>query len=123
MDCNLELLNACKTHLNDNDKKWIKRKRKLNTENIFEHLMDGAITNTGISTCANFSQQCSHTAITKARKKLPNSLFFDINQKLHHRNYYIIEKTSRTIYMQYRWFYSKKNTKVTTAYLCCALHI
>ena len=47
--------------------------------------MDGAITNTGISTCANFSQQCSHTAITKARKKLPNNLFFDINQKLHHR--------------------------------------
>ena len=59
--------------------------RKLNTEIIFEHLMDGAITNTGISTCANFSQQCSHTAITKARKKLPQDLFFDINQKLHHR--------------------------------------
>ena len=56
MDCNLELLNACKIHLNDYDKEWIKR--KLNTEIIFEHLMDGAITHTGISTCVNFSQQC-----------------------------------------------------------------
>jgi len=34
----------------------MKRKRKLNTTTIFEYLVNGAITNTGISTCVNIQR-------------------------------------------------------------------
>jgi len=79
--------NLCRSLLSKYDKQWMVRRRKLNTETIFNHLVTGAITNTGISTHVNLQSEFSHSAMIKARKKLGENVFYDINSELHSRNY------------------------------------
>ena len=64
-------------------KEWLKRKRKVNTELIFKSLICGALTNIGISSCLNgFVSDISHVAMIKARQKLGDNVFKDINSIL-----------------------------------------
>ena len=75
--------NICKQLILDNDKKLVTRQRKLNTTIIFNDLVSGAITNTGISTHINLQNKFSHVAMIKARKRVQDDLFYNINTKLH----------------------------------------
>ena len=69
MNSDNKLFKLCYNLLNKHDNVWMKRKRKLDTKTISEYLVNGAITNTGISTCVNVQQQFSHVAMIKARQK------------------------------------------------------
>ena len=80
MNLDNKLFKVCYDLLNNHDSVWMRRNRKLNTKTIFEYLVNGAITNMGISTCVNVQQQFSHVAMIKARKKLDTKIFFDINK-------------------------------------------
>ena len=83
MNSDNKLFKLCYNLLNKYDNVWMKRKRKLDTKTIFEYLINGAITNTGISTCVNVQQQFSHVAMIKARQKIGETCFSDINKTLH----------------------------------------
>jgi len=61
----------------------MKRKRKLDTEAIFKYLVKGSVLNTGISTCINLDNNFSHVAMIKARRKLQDNLFYNINKQMH----------------------------------------
>ena len=76
-------LQYCYTKFKEIDKKWIKRKRKIDTASIFELLTASAITNTGVSTKNDIFNKHSHVALIKARKKLPTNMFKEINTSLH----------------------------------------
>ena len=46
---NCNLMPLCSKLLRNHDKQWIKRKRQLDTQTIFDCLADSAVKNTGIS--------------------------------------------------------------------------
>jgi len=80
---NTELFEECLTHIRNHDKEWLKRKRKINTELIFKSLISGTLTNIGISSCLNgFQSNISHVAMIKARQKIGDNVFKDINSIL-----------------------------------------
>jgi hypothetical protein len=97
MNLDNKLFKVCYDLLNNHDSVWMRRKRKLNTKTIFEYLVNGAITNTGISTCVNVQQQFSHVAMIKARKKLDTKIFFDINKLLHKEDTYEFASRTRSL--------------------------
>ena len=74
MNSDNKLIKVCYELLNKHDTIWMKRKRKLNTTTIFEYLVNGAITNTGISTCVNIQQQFSHVAMIRLRRRQGKNL-------------------------------------------------
>ena len=93
---NDELYTKCIDLIRDHDKKWIKRKRKIDTELIFKTLVSSAITDTGVSSCLGaFNSDCSHVAMNRARNKLDDNFFKDVNT------------TIREYSVHNRWF---KNT-------------
>ena len=57
---NSNLLPLYSKLLRNHDKQWIKRKRQLDTQTIFDCLADSAVKNTGISTCIQLSSNFSH---------------------------------------------------------------
>ena len=73
----------CIKLLENHDNDWMIRKRKLDTLTIFESLIDSSITNTGVSTCVYSKNNFSHVAMHKARQKIGNNIFKDINHKIH----------------------------------------
>jgi len=72
--------------LNDHDNTWLKRKRKINTEMIFEYLSKSCSHNIGISSCIDLTKNFSHVAMIKARNKIDPSLFYNINKILHKKH-------------------------------------
>ena len=74
---------TCLKYICDHDLFWMKRRRKLDTEAIFKYLVKGSILNTGISTCVNLDNNFSHVAMIKARRKLHDNLFYNINSQMH----------------------------------------
>ena len=74
---------TCLKYVNEHDSFWVKRRRKLNTELIFDYLVKGSILNTGISTCLDIDDGPSHVAMIRARRKLQEDLFYNINTQMH----------------------------------------
>jgi len=80
---NNDKMDHCHEKFKEIDKEWVKRKRKINTSSIFDLLTASAITNTGVSTKTQILDNHSHVALIKARNKLPDNAFKDINTTLH----------------------------------------
>ena len=80
---NNSLKSIYKKLLNDHDKTWLKRRRKINTETIFDYLSKSCSHNTGLSSCIDLTKEFSHVAMIKARNKIDPSLFYSINKILH----------------------------------------
>ena len=83
---NNSLESIYKNLLNDHDKTWLKRKRKINTEMIFEYLSKSCTHTIGISSYIDLTEDFSHVAMIKARKKIDPSLFYSINKTLHKKH-------------------------------------
>jgi hypothetical protein len=62
------------------DNTWIKRSRKLNTNTIFSVLAQSAITKSGIQRIVQ--SEYTTAAFCKARQKLPENVFYDINKQI-----------------------------------------
>ena len=78
-----QLLEECLDKIKDYDDKWIIRKRKINTQLIFKCLINSAFTDIGVSSCLRgLESNFSHTAMIKARQKLGDDFFKDINTSL-----------------------------------------
>ena len=75
MNSDNKLFKLCYNLLNKYDNVWMKRKRKLDTKTIFEYLVNGAITNIGISTYVNVQQQFSHIALIKQDRNYAKRVF------------------------------------------------
>ena len=84
---NSDLIPICSKLLRDHDNLWIKRKRQIDTQTIFDCLTESTIKNTGISTCIQLSQKFSHVSMLKARNKIDHNLFYTINKLLHQSSY------------------------------------
>ena len=52
LQINNERLDFCYNNFSKIDKEWIKRRRKINTKDIFDTLSFSASTNSGVSTTA-----------------------------------------------------------------------
>jgi len=68
--------------INKHDSFWIKRKRKINTLSIFENLIESGTMNYGVSTCVKSKNNISHVAVQRARSKLKENIFKEINNKI-----------------------------------------
>ena len=53
---------------------------------IFTYLAESSVKNIGISTCINSYRHCSHQAVIKARNKLGENLFKEVNFNIN-KNY------------------------------------
>jgi hypothetical protein len=83
----LDILNnpiykLCMDELGAHDKTWIKRKRIIDTTFIFDILFQASVLKQGVSTLLQIHNKCSHTALIKARSKIKNDIFYDINKTI-----------------------------------------
>ncbi|CAM9999860.1 unnamed protein product, partial [Phaeothamnion confervicola] len=64
------------------DSRWIQRDRKLNTLNIFSAMHQSFVRKRGISHVLEEMCDVSATALSKARVKIPDGVFADVNRQL-----------------------------------------
>ena len=83
LQINNERLIFCYNNFSKIDNEWIKRRRKINTKDIFDTLSFSASTNSGISTNVSMLCDYSHVALIKAREKLPEQTFKKVNDMIH----------------------------------------
>ena len=78
-----ELFDKCIDLVDEYDEKWMIRRRKLDTGVIFKSLLASAVTNAGVSSCIDgFESDFTHSALNKARGKLDDNCFKNINTQL-----------------------------------------
>ena len=75
------------------DKKWISRSRKVSTSLVFETIMNACRTKRGIDHVLKMSRaDISHVSISKARSKIPENCFYDINRSIQ------VERTGNRVF-------------------------
>ena len=83
-----DIINGFNKILENSDKLWIQRKRKITTANLFYTLVDSMINNYGIrqsialNNLSNNNYNVSDAAICKARQRCDISVFNNIQQQL-----------------------------------------
>ena len=98
-----DIINTFNNLLNDADKLWIKRRRKIDTKLLFYAISDILTNNYGIKhhialkqLSSNFNYNISDAALCKARNKCHSRIFYDILNKLTNKFFY--SKKTNNIY-------------------------
>lgn len=81
------MLKTLYTELRDADKMWQERKRKITTSSVFYNLVSASVADKGLCHVLRRDEsEYSHQALSKARSKLPQHIFKDINKKIQPKN-------------------------------------
>lgn len=114
----LDILNnpiykLCMDELGAHDKTWIKRKRIIDTTFIFDILFQASVLKQGVSTLLQIHNKCSPTALIKARSKIKNDIFYDINKTINKtlfNNIYAIDGSKVRVHEGFKNFGYKTRT-------------
>ena len=90
------LYKFCMEQLENYDKSWIQRKRKIGTIDVFNALLSSTILKKGVSTCIVNNEVASHVALIKARNKIEKNVFKTMHQSIYDKellknNYYALD--------------------------------